>query len=347
MLKYPGLYIFILLCFCYCADFAQGPSSDNIESTAASKDIDYSNLNNWAAHPWKYDTSDSVPEPLRKNYSPDSTVDIFFLHPTSYLDKSMPYGWNAPVNNEEINNMTDNRAILNQASVFNAAGRVFAPRYRQANYFAYFPEDTAAALAAFDKAYADIKAAFEYYMLHYNNGRPIIIASHSQGTTHAIRLIKEFFDSGALKNKLVAAYLVGIPVKPDDFKHIPVCSTPSQTGCVCSWRTLKEGFEPDYIQRETFTAIVTNPLTWSTDKPVASRQDNPGSILLKFNKVLPGIVNAKVHDGVLWVQKPKFFGNILYTNPNYHIADYNLFYVSIRNNVKEREQAYFSRSNIK
>lgn len=327
--------------------FAQGPSSESTKTSPSSKDIDYSNLDNWAAHPWKHDMSDSVPEPLRNNYIPDSTVDIFFLHPTSYLDKDMPYGWNAPINNDEINNTTDNRAILNQASVFNAAGRVFAPRYRQANYFAYFPTDTAAALAAFDKAYADIKAAFEYYLLHYNNGRPIIIASHSQGTTHAIRLLKEFFDSGALKNKLVAAYLVGIPVKPNDFKHIPACSTPDQTGCVCSWRTLKEGFEPDYVQKENFTAVVTNPLTWSADKPVASRKENPGSILLKFNKVLPGIVNAEVHDGVLWVQKPKFFGNILYTNPNYHIADYNLFYVSIRNNVKEREQAYLLKVGMK
>ena len=33
------------------------------------------------------------------------------------------------------------------------------------------------------------KAAFQYYLEHYNNGRPFIIASHSQGTYHAKRLI--------------------------------------------------------------------------------------------------------------------------------------------------------------
>lgn len=334
--------LFLLFTFYFSSNiiFAQGPSENNSKILPPLLNIDYSNLNNWAAHPWKHDMSDSVPEPLRKNFMPDTLVDVFFVHPTSYLDKDMPYGWNAPVNDAAINQKTDNGSILNQASVFNEAGRVFAPRYRQANYFAYFPIDTAAAAAAFDKAYADVKAAFIYYLQHYNNGRPIIIASHSQGTTHAIRLLKEFFDSGQLNKQLVAAYLVGIPVKPDAFKNIPVCATPNQTGCVCSWRTLKEGFEPEWVQRENFTALVTNPLTWSTSDTVAARKENPGSILLKFNKVLPGIVNAKVHDGVLWVQKPKFFGNVLYSNPNYHIADYNLFYVSIRNNVKEREQAF-------
>ena len=344
MPKHCKLFFVLSLFLCSKTIFAQGPSPIKEKTISASKDIDYGNLNNWAAHPWKQDMSDSVPEPLRNNYKPDSTVDIFFIHPTSYLDKEMPYGWNAPINCQEINDITDSRAILNQASVFNEAGRVFAPRYRQANYAAYFPEDTtdsAAAVAAFDKAYADIKAAFEYYLLHYNNGRPIIIASHSQGTTHAIRLLKDYFDSSTLKNKLVVAYLVGIPVRPDDFKHIPVCSTPNQTGCVCSWRTMKKGFEPDYIQKENFTAIVTNPITWSSEKPDASRKENPGSILLKFNKVMPHIVNAEVHDGVLWVQKPKFFGNVLYSNPNYHIADYNLFYLSIRENVKERENAFW------
>ncbi len=41
---------------------------------------------------------------------------------------------------------------------------------------------------AFDLAYEDLKTAFENYLKHYNKGRPIIIASHSQGSLHALRL---------------------------------------------------------------------------------------------------------------------------------------------------------------
>ena len=38
---------------------------------------DYSDLHYWAAHPWKWDPSDSVPKPLR-NEIRDSAVDVFF-----------------------------------------------------------------------------------------------------------------------------------------------------------------------------------------------------------------------------------------------------------------------------
>ncbi|MEL4881666.1 DUF3089 domain-containing protein, partial [Shewanella algae] len=80
--------------------------------------------------------------------------------------------------------------ILFQASIFNAAGRVFAPYYRQAHISSYYPIsqlDSIAAKASFDLAYSDIKKAFENFLQLWNEGRPIIIASHSQGTTHAKR----------------------------------------------------------------------------------------------------------------------------------------------------------------
>lgn len=304
---------------------------------------DYSNLDYWAAHPWKKDPSDSLPKALQKDFTTDSTVDIFFLHPTTYGDRSMSKGWNAPIDDSAINHKTDFTTILNQASIFNAAGRVFAPRYRQANYFAYFPTDTAKAVAAFDTAYADIKAAFEYYLAHYNNGRPFIIAAHSQGTTHAKRLIKECIEGKPLQNRMVVAYLVGMPIAPNYFTNIPACSNPNQTGCICSWRTFREGHIDSFIAHEKFTAIVTNPLTWDSSKTSADRFLNHGAVLYKFNKLKPHVAGATVHNGVLWTERPHFFGNIFLKNPNYHIADYNLYYLSIRENAQQRINAFWKR----
>src|SRR6266487_996707 len=315
----------------------------NYNFKTASGIPDYSNLYYWAAHPWKHSPSNSLPAPLKKTYHPDSTVDIFFVYPTSYTDRTMPFGYNAPIDDSGINRKTDYSSILYQASIFNEAGRVFAPRYRQANIDSYFTTDTAAAQAAFDTAYEDVKAAFEYYLQHYNNGRPVIIASHSQGTTHAKRLMKEFFDGKPLQNRLVAAYLVGMPVEPDYFSSIPPCTTPDQTGCICSWRTFRKGYEHPLIQKEKFTAIVTNPLTSDTSKPKASRYENKGAVLLKFNKVMPHVASADVHKGVLWTEKPHFFGSILYKSSNYHIADYNLYYISVRENVQQRINAFWKR----
>lgn len=307
---------------------------------------DYSQLQYWAAHPQKHDPSDSVPAPLLADYRPDSTVDIFFLHPTSYTKEGRELGWNADINNAELNAKTDYGSILFQASVFNAAGRVFAPRYRQAHLSAYYPKDaadSASAMAAFELAYQDLKKAFEYYLSHENKGRPIIIAAHSQGSTHAKRLLKEFFDNQTLKNKLVVAYVVGMALDPAMYSSIPICSNPNQTGCICAWRTYQTDYKPPFVFKENFVSAVTNPLTWDTSAEKASRDLNKGGILLNFNKAVPRVASAQVAGGVLWTEKPHFFGNILYTTKNYHIGDYNLYYQNIRENVDQRIRAFWKR----
>ena len=47
---------------------------------------------------------------------------------------------------------------------------------------------------ALDIAYQDCRDAFVYYINHFNQGRPFIIASHSQGSLHATRLLLDLFD---------------------------------------------------------------------------------------------------------------------------------------------------------
>ncbi|WP_167517015.1 DUF3089 domain-containing protein [Hydrotalea flava] len=319
------------------------PSGEAYFSSNANPD--YSNLNDWAAHPYKKDPADSVPKPLSANYQLDSTADVFFIHPTTYTEKEKSFGWNALINNAKLNAKTDYSTILYQASIFNAAGRIFAPRYRQAHLSAYFPKnraDSLHAMAAFQEAYTDIKAAFEYYLQHWNHGRPIIIVSHSQGSTHAIQLLKEFFDDKPLQQQLVVAYVVGMPVAQCQFKALNACSTPQQTGCICSWRSFKEGYTPVYVNREPFKAIVTNPLTWKADEPDATRFVNEGAVLKNFNKVIPHVVNAIVEKNILWMQQPRFFGSFLLHTKNYHIADFNFFYVNIRGNVALRKAAFLS-----
>ena len=47
----------------------------------------YTDLNYWAAHPWKKDPSDSIPRPLT-NEIRDSSADVFFLYPTSLTKRT-------------------------------------------------------------------------------------------------------------------------------------------------------------------------------------------------------------------------------------------------------------------
>ena len=301
---------------------------------------DYSNLDYWAAHPFKKDPGDSISFSLR--HEPvDTSVDVFFIYPTSYTQKEFPNGkYNADINDAKLNAKTDYTSILYQASVFNASARIFAPRYRQAHLSAFFTLQQEEAQKVFDTAYRDVKNAFEYYLKNYNNGRPIIIASHSQGTLHAGRLLKEFFENKSLKKQLVCAYLIGLPVPQNYFTDLSPCNDSSSTGCFVSWRTLKSGYIPDYIKKETTPAYVTNPLTWTSETANISRQKNNGAILWKFNKIFHHTNSAMIHENVLWISKPKIPFSFLVNIKNFHVADINLFYLNIRQNVKTRIAFY-------
>lgn len=315
----------------------------NYTFTAENGVPDFSRLDYWAAHPDKKDPSDSVPEPLRQNYHQDTSVDVFFIYPTTYTDRKKMLGPNGPVDDALLDARTDYTTILLQASIFNEAGRIFSPRYRQANLAAYFPKtaaDSSAAIAAFELAYQDVKTAFLYYLQHNNNGHPIIIASHSQGTTHAKRLLKELFDGKPLEKQLVAAYIIGIAVEPDAFTSLKPCTSADQTGCIISWRTYRKDYKPGFVLNEKFTAIVTNPLTWDSNVPDAGRELNKGGILLNFNKIAKNTADASVNGGVLWINKPRFPGSSFYRSKNYHVGDLNLFYLNIRENVALRVAAY-------
>lgn len=327
-----ALSILLLLNSCSPKYIAYVPQYHFISSSSAP---DYASLDYWAAHPWKKDPSDSLPTALggKKN---DSLADVFFIYPTTYTGTRN--GWNADINDAALNAKTDYSSILYQASVFNQHCRIFSPRYRQAHLSAFFTAD-AEALAAFDTAYADIRRAFLFYLANYNHKRPLIIAGHSQGALMAERLLKEFVDGKPLQRQLVAAYIIGWPIL-HSFENIPMCSDPSQTGCACGWRTLRRGFIPAYIAKEKPTSYVTNPLSWRTDTVTVPRSRNAGSVLRDFSKIVPATTDAQVHEGVLWVHRPKFPGSVLFRLKNYHIADINLFYINLRQNIQERILAF-------
>ena len=119
----------------------------------------------------------------------DKIADVFFVHPTTYTGKPINDYWNAPVEDLKLNNQTDKSTIQYQASIFNEAGRIYAPRYRQAHLNVFYTDNKQLSKKVLDQAYSDVKNAFLHYLKFHNEGRPFIIASHSQGTVHCTRLI--------------------------------------------------------------------------------------------------------------------------------------------------------------
>lgn len=303
---------------------------------------DYSNLDYWAGHPNKWDPSDTVPLLLKRDER-EKVVDVFFLHPTTYTGAMIEGHTNAKLDDAVLNYKTDYSPLLYQASVFNERARVFAPRYRQAHIKMYSEQDSVKQYAAFNLAYNDIKEAFQYYLEHENKGRPIIIASHSQGTTHATRLVKEFFDGKPLMKQLVAAYLIGMRVNKDEYHFIQPCLDGEKTGCFISWRTFRKDYEGPWVSKLDSTIAVVNPISWKTDETMVDRSLHKGGVLYNLNKIYLHTQNAWIEGNALWITHPKFPGSFLYRNKNYHAGDINLFYVDIRENVSRRIDSYFQK----
>jgi len=73
---------------------------------------------------------------------------------------------------------------------FARSGRLFAPRYRQASlYTALTLRDDARDARQF--AYGDVRRAFDDFLDHFNQGRPLIVVGVEQGGTLVDRLMRE------------------------------------------------------------------------------------------------------------------------------------------------------------
>ena len=130
-------------------------------------------------------------------------------------------------------------------------------------------------------------------------------------------------------------------IPKNTFSSLKMCEDSIQTGCVCGWRTFRKGFKPPYVKAEKDFSLVTNPITWKTDSDYAPKKMNKGSVLFKFNKVYKRTTDAQIHEGTIWVSRPKFPWSFLYSTKNYHIGDINLYYMNTRENVRQRIKSYF------
>lgn len=306
-------------------------------------EVDYAIMKNWAALPTVKDAADLVPKKSPyKDQQADAKADVFFVHPTIYTyEPKNEYIWNASVEDEYLNKITDSSTILNQASVFNGSCKIYAPRYRQAHYYAFVTPNKNDKEAALDFAYQDVKKAFEYYLKHFNQGRPIVIAGHSQGTIHATRLLKEYFDGKALQKQLVAAYIIGIATEKNTFQQIPACESPSSTGCFVAWTTFTQGYLPPWHPGTSTNLVSTNPLSWTLDEEFKPKELNKGGVYFGF-KYAKNMADAQNHLGVLWTNIPYVKGRMFVKIKNWHKADYNLYYSSIRENVGNRINQFLS-----
>lgn len=253
---------------------------------------DYAARDAWALLPGDPETT--AGDPLK--------VDVFFVGPTTYDGGE---DWNAPPGDPKAARLFEEVMAPNYAGPFVRVGRIFAPRYRQASLYSLLTlRDDAKEARRF--AYADVAAAFAYYLKHYNQNRPFLIVGVEQGGTLSTRLLAEQVAGDfILRDRLVAAYVIEAAV-PAEAPPIPPCSVRKEAGCLAAWSSAPVG-EPERAQ-----AILDRSLVWKD-----GQLDNlHGRLPVCFNPILgattDALAPAKSHlgaanaTGLEWGARPAF-----------------------------------------
>ena len=293
--------------------------------------------------------------------TPKGNAAIFFIHPTSFI-QPMPNAWNASLDDAT----TNDRAALfvrGQASAFNHVGDIWAPRYRQATFGAFLTTQPEAQ-RALDAAYSDVSAAWDAFLAQIGPDRPIIVAGHSQGSVHLLRLLRERIAGTPVARRVVAAYVVGWPVSIDtDLPKLglPPCKTANESRCILSWQSFAEPADMSQIaaaydattgfdgrSRRGSRMLCTNPVSGIPDSATDAAA-NPGTLVptsdLKTATLTRAMVPARCDArGFLLIgPPPEGIGNYILPGNNYHVFDYSLFWSSVRADAARRLAAFEAR----
>ena len=299
---------------------------------------EYNNPDHWAALPERNDFSDVQLVAGVDDEQAERTVDVFFIHPTTYIGKQ---SWNQRMGDNEANDLTDAWVMRDQASVFNQCCRIYAPRYRQATLYS-FQDKSGSGEKALGLAYEDVKSAFLYFLKNYSIGRPFIIASHSQGSRHADRLLREEIIGRGLLSQMIVAYLIGFSI--DGSNGVPVCEKYDQLNCQITWNSSTRDAVLKLAEPED---VCVNPLSWTTNEDLVGADQNLGSVTFASEGgVELNVADAQCSEGSLFVSEvetERFNSNMPFGPGNYHMYDYSFYYMNIRKNVQDRINEYLSR----
>jgi hypothetical protein len=278
--------------------------------------------------------------------TPSKPVDVFYVYPTIYGDASPK---NMDISRQDLR-ATIHQLLVTQAGVFTPSANLYAPYYRQVSFAALDSSTDMYQNPNFQIGAQDVLRAFAYYLEHYNNGRPFILAGHSQGSMALINMIRKHFNDSDLQKQLVAAYLIGYSVTAEDIREYPWFSPATgaaDTGVIISYNTQS----PDATDSPVLLdePICINPLNWKTDSTPADKALNLGAVFYdnqgQLIKDVPGYCGATINPktGALETIPPEKVDVGGFPKGVYHRFDYPFFYRNLQDNVKTRCNAYLKR----
>jgi len=124
-----------------------------------------------------------------------------------------------------------------QTSVFDESCNVYMPYYRQISMPA--PGSDYPGIINYISGF-DATDALDYFLTNLNEGRPFILAGHSQGAATLLALLENYMTKHpeALK-RMVAAYPIGYAVTKDFLARtgLKFAEGATDTGVIVSWNT--------------------------------------------------------------------------------------------------------------
>ncbi len=300
--------------------------------------------------------------------NPSRPVDVFYLYPTAWQNETGEAKRICPVDDPD---MRDNaKAIFQkQATAFAAAGNLFAPFYRQTDAAYALSLDQAGLKEYMGMGpVADVTAAFDYFLENYNQGRPFILAGHSQGASTMLALLGDYLrDRPEVRDRMIAAYVIGYSVTKDFLAqnpHLAFAEGPRDVGVVISWNTEAPGLGDNPVKNPVWLegSIAINPLTWTRDSTPATQSQNYGSLILDrdgnalLNENGMPIVGPPLANAMVDVER----GVVVTTTPDpqqyalpgfpvgsYHSMDIPFYYANIQVNALGRAKAFLQRDKQK
>lgn len=316
-----------------------GQPASSLFSDLSGTTSDYSNPDNWMYYP--------------ESHTHD--VDVIYLYPTVFSD---PYGdIYAPLDAAAMRKPAQGEYSI-QASAFEGLADIYVPYYRQFNSaYAGFYNAEALIEACHGLPRTDLYGALDYYFENANNGRPFILAGHSQGSIVLSMILREYFRAHAdYLDHMVVTYQIGFSLTTDmltDNPALKAATGADDTGVVVSWNTEGPGNADagfSYVRRAN--AIAINPLNWATDGTYAGVDQNLGSVMEDASgnySLQPGMADAQVNVDrgtvvTTTVDAATYAGKgvvaLMFGPESYHSNDYGLYYANIRQNAAVRIQAY-------
>ncbi|MDR2660247.1 MAG: DUF3089 domain-containing protein [Spirochaetaceae bacterium] len=300
--------------------------------------VDYSDPDNW----------------LAINANGQYTVDVFFLYPTSWRAAPGEY----PIAKIENISMRSGAFyyLKTRASAFETAGNIYAPFYRQFDAADIVGQSPGSAIGFLGGVpLTDLTAAFNYYIKHYNKGKPFILAAHSQGSLVMAAFLALYMrDHPDIYKRMIAAYLIGIPTPKEfyeEFPHIKPAQSADDLGVVISYNTsapVVDGKDPFSYPSN----ILINPITWVTDDSYAPKELSKGGIIVNEDGTFvnaPNLADAKINPAtgtlIADVDREKFSSEA--ASRSYfplgvlHENDIPLYYYDLRANAENRVKKWF------